>query len=175
MDSGKLQPALLGGVFIGVLSSLPIINMGNCCCCLWVLGGGVLAVYLRQQNTRAALEPSEGALLGLMAGFIGGLIGALLAIPIAMLIGPMQSEWMSRIMEGNEDMPPEAREMMEKLLAGGAIGGFAIIGALINTVIYSVFGMLGGLLGVAIFKKTAPPPPPPPPPTVIVHDPGTAQ
>ena len=25
-----------------------------------------------------------------------------------------------------------------------------------------IFGMLGGLLGVAIFKKNAPPPPPPP-------------
>ena len=43
--------------------------------------------------------------------------------------------------------------MMEKMLSGGAIGGFAVIGALINTVIYSVFGMLGGLLGVAIFKE----------------------
>ena len=44
MDSGRLQPALLGGVFIGVMSSLPIVNIGNCCCCLWVLAGGALAV-----------------------------------------------------------------------------------------------------------------------------------
>ena len=175
MDSGRLQPALLGGLFIGVLSSLPIINMGNCCCCLWVLGGGVLAVYLRQQNQPGVVESSEGALLGLMAGFIGGIIGGLISIPIAMLIGPIQGDWMARIMEGNEDMPPEAREMMERLLAGGAMGGFAIVGMIINTVIYSVFGMLGGLLGVAIFKRNAPPPPPPPPPTVVVHDPGIAQ
>jgi len=173
MDSGRLQPALLGGLFIGVLSALPIINMGNCCCCLWVLGGGVLAVYLRQQNSPGALEASEGALLGLMAGFIGGVIGGILAIPIQMLTGPMQAEWLSRMMEGNQDMPPEAREMMERLLAGGAMGGFAVIGIIINAVIYTVFGMLGGLLGVAIFKKSAPPPPPPP--TVVVHDPGTAQ
>ena len=172
MDSGRLQPALLGGLFIGVLSALPIINMGNCCCCLWVLGGGVLAVYLRQQNSPTALEASEGALLGLMAGFIGGVIGGILAIPIQMLMGPMQMEWMSRMMEGNQDMPPEAREMMERLMAGGAMGGFAIIGMIVNTVISTIFGMLGGLLGVAIFKKTAPPPPPPP--TVVVHDPGTA-
>jgi hypothetical protein len=174
MDSGRLQPALLGGLFIGVLSALPIINMGNCCCCLWVLGGGVLAVYLRQQNSPGALEASEGALLGLMAGFIGGVIGGILAIPIQMLTGPMQAEWLSRMMEGNQDMPPEAREMMERLLAGGAMGGFAVIGIIINAVIYTVFGMLGGLLGVAIFKKSAPPAPPPPP-TVVVHDPGTAQ
>ena len=169
MDSGRLQPALLGGLFIGVLSALPIINMGNCCCCLWVLGGGVLAVYLRQQNSPIALEASEGALLGLMAGFIGGVIGAILAIPIQMLMGPMQAEWMSRMMEGNQDMPPEAREMMERMMTGGAL---QIGMALVNVVISTIFGMLGGLLGVAIFKKNAPPPPPP---TVIPHDPGLAQ
>jgi hypothetical protein len=33
--------------------------------------------------------------------------------------------------------------------------------AVLNVVVYTVFGMLGGLLGVAIFKKNAPPPPPP--------------
>jgi hypothetical protein len=39
----RLQPALWGGVFIGVLSALPLVNLGNCCCCLWVLVGGGLA------------------------------------------------------------------------------------------------------------------------------------
>lgn len=172
MDSGRLQPALLGGVFIGVLSALPIINMGNCCCCLWVLGGGVLAVYLRQQNTHAAIESSEGALLGLMAGFIGGVIAAVLSIPIAMMMGPMQAEWMGRILEGNEDMPPEVRAQIERWMMGS---GLQVMGAIIGVVVDTVFGMLGGLLGVAIFKKSAPPPPPPPPPTVVVHDPGIAQ
>ena len=35
-----LQPALYGGLFIGVLSALPVVNIGNCCC-LWFAGGGV--------------------------------------------------------------------------------------------------------------------------------------
>ena len=168
MDPARLQPALLGGVFIGVMSALPIINFGNCCCCLWVLAGGALAVYLRQQNSPNAIDASEGALMGLLAGLIGGVIGALLAIPIQMMFGPMQQEWMSRILAGNEDMPPEAREMAERMMAGQA---FVLIGAVINIIISVIFGMLGGLLGVAIFKKSAPPQPP----TVIPHDPGMAQ
>ena len=36
MPASKLQPALLGGLFIGVLSALPIISAGNCFCCMWV-------------------------------------------------------------------------------------------------------------------------------------------
>jgi hypothetical protein len=34
-----------------------------------------------------------------------------------------------------------------------------------------VFAMLGGLLGVPIFRKTPPPPPPPPPGTVEILPP----
>jgi hypothetical protein len=178
MDSGKLQPALLGGVFIGVLSALPIISAGNCCCCLWVLAGGVLAVYLRQQNSPVAVEAAEGALLGLIAGFIGGLIAALLSIPIQMMMGPMMAEWITSFMErmnegSGQELPPDFRNQIEQMARGGAGAGFVF--ALVSTVIYAIFGMLGGLLGVAIFKKSAPPPPPPPPPTVVVHDPGIAQ
>jgi hypothetical protein len=87
-----------------------------------------------------------------------------------MMVGPWQDEWMRQIMAGNEDMPPEAREMMERLMAGNTM---RVAGAIINIITSVIFGMLGGLLGVAIFKKTAPPPPPQPP-TVIPHDPGIA-
>ena len=167
MDA-RLQPALLGGVFIGVMSALPFINAGNCCCCLWVLAGGALAVYLRQQSSPVPLTAAEGALMGLLAGFIGGIIGVLLAIPIQMMIGPMQQEWLTRIMAGNEDVPPEIRDMVDRMMAGNAM---FLAGAVMNVVTSVIFGMLGGLLGVAIFKQNAPPQPP----TVIPHDPGVAQ
>jgi hypothetical protein len=171
MDSARLQPALLAGVFIGVLSALPIINAGNCCCCLWILAGGALAVYLRQQNSPVPLEAAEGALMGLLAGLIGGVIAAILSIPMHMLTGPFMEEWMRGIMAQNPDVPPEVREMVERFAAGSAM---RVAGALINIVISTVFGMLGGLLGVAIFKKGAPPAPPTPP-SVMPHDPGVAQ
>jgi hypothetical protein len=168
MDSARLQPALLGGVFIGVMSALPFISAGNCCCCLWVLAGGALAVYLRQQNLPAPIDAAEGALLGLMAGAIGGVIWGVLSIPVDMLMGPMMQEWMDRIMAGSEDMPPEAREWFDRMMDGNVR---RVAGFFINLVASVVFGLLGGLLGVAIFKKTAPPQPP----TVLPHDPGMAQ
>jgi hypothetical protein len=174
MDSGRLQPALLGGVFIGVMSALPIVSAGNCCCCLWVLGGGALAVYLRKQNSTIPVTAAEGALVGLLAGVIGGVIGAVLNIPVQMLMGPIQAEWMGRIASaGNNDMPPEVREMIDRMAAGGALGAAGILMSLANIVVSTIFGMLGGLLGVAIFNRN-PPPQPPQPPMVIPHDPGVA-
>jgi hypothetical protein len=169
MDSARLQPALLGGLVIGVLSGLPLISGGNCCCCMWILGGGALAVYLRQQNLPTAIDAAEGALVGLMAGAIGGVLATLIAVPMNMLFGDLQRQWMEGFMASRGDVPPELREMMDRMASGG---GVIAMTAAFNLITGVVFGMLGGLLGVAIFKKNAPPQPPP---TVIPHDPGIAQ
>jgi hypothetical protein len=166
MDSGRLQPALYGGLFIGVLSALPLINIGNCCCCLWVLMGGALAVYLRQQNSPYAVPASEGALVGLLAGLIGGVVAGLLSIPLQAMTSGFQQQMLERILSSNPDMPAEARDAMERWATGSAL---QTVGALINVVVFTIFGMLGGLLGVAVFKKNAPPPPPPPPPVGTVE------
>ena len=63
----RFQPALLGGVVIGVLSGLPFVNIGNCCCCLWVVAGGVLTVYLQQQARNPVPLETIGAFRSLGA------------------------------------------------------------------------------------------------------------
>jgi uncharacterized membrane protein YeaQ/YmgE (transglycosylase-associated protein family) len=165
----RLQPALWGGVFIGVLSALPLVNAGNCCCCLWVLVGGALAAYLRQQNTPFQITASEGAIVGLIAGLIGAVVGSIVAIPFQMMAGDMQQQIFERVLSENPDITPEMRFWIERLTA---TSGLWIVGLLVSLVVNAVFGMLGGLLGVAIFKKNLPPPPPPGtidvPPTPVV-------
>lgn len=163
MHSGRTQPVLLGGLFIGVLSALPMIKFGNCCCCLWILAGGVIAVYLRQQKYDRQVDAAEGALVGLFAGLLGGAVAAVLSIPFERY----EQDLILRILESNPDFPSEMRDVMQRANAGGPVRA---VFALVNIAIAGVFGMLGGLLGVAIFKKNAPPLPP----TVIPHDPGTA-
>jgi hypothetical protein len=156
MDSGRLQPAVLGGLLIGVLSALPLVSAGNCCCCLWVVTGGVLAAYLRQQNLPLPISASEGAVVGLLAGLIGGIAATIFSIPMEMAMGPLQRQFVERILSGNPDLPPEWRDMIER---GAASGAGVAIKLVFNLVTGVVFGLLGGLLGAAIFKKTVPPPP----------------
>jgi hypothetical protein len=163
MDSGRLQPALFGGLFIGVLSALPIVNMGNCCCCLWVVVGGALAVYLRQQNTPYMVTTAEGALTGLLAGLIGGVVAAVLSVPVMAIMGPFQQQMIERIINSRADFPEESRDMIERMLRrSGGFGAIAFVLGLMYHVLFGVmFGMIGGLLGAAMFKKDLPPPPPP--------------
>ena len=149
--------SVLGGLFIGVLSALPFISAGNCCCCLWVVSGGVLATYLRQQNLPFQVTVAEGALVGLLAGLIGGVIGAVLAIPMQMMMGPLQQQIVERLLAENPDIPPETRDMIERFADG--LGDARRQRDSLMSVVDLVFGMLGGMLGVAIFKKNAPPPP----------------
>jgi len=155
----KLQPAIYGGVFMGVLSALPLVSVGNCCC-LWVLGGGVLAAYLLQQNHPYALTAADGALVGLLAGLIGGVIYVVLSIPIEMAMGPFMQQIMERVLSSNPDFPPETRQMIEGMANRGVTAVGIVLRLLFGVCVGAIFGMLGGLLGIAIFKKKELPPPP---------------
>src|SRR6186997_2833308 len=97
MAPAKLQPALLGGVTIGVLSALPVINIANCCCA-WILFGGALAAYLMQQNHPEPIQVGDGAIVGLLAGVTGAFVWLVLSIPIGIAMAPMQSRMTQRVL-----------------------------------------------------------------------------
>ncbi len=85
-----LQPVLLGGLFIGVLSALPIISVANCCC-LWIIGGGLLTARLAAAGRPAARSsPGRGALLGLLAGVVGAFVWLIAALALDVVIAPLQ-------------------------------------------------------------------------------------
>ena len=141
MSAPKLFPALLGGVFIGVLSALPLVNIANCCC-LWIISGGVLAAWVMQQNHPAPISVLEGALVGLLAGVMGAFVYLLVAWPITLGVQPMLQTWSERILEGANDVPPEVREAVARMTGTGAS---LMLGFLMNFVFGVVFSTLGGV------------------------------
>lgn len=166
MNSSKLQPALIAGVVIGVLSALPVVNIVNFCCCAWVVSGGALAAYLMQQNHPAPITAGDGALVGLMAGAFGAVVGSVLSIPVALAMGPFQAQIIDRMLESARDMPPELRQIFEGMRGGAS--GIALMGAafvvqlMLSLFLGAIFGTIGGLLGAVMFRSNTPPPPPPP-------------
>ena len=183
MDTERmLKPALIGGVLLGVLSSLPILNLFNCICCAWVVGGGFLAAYLYVKECPSPVSMGGGVAIGLFAGIIGAIVSALFSIPLNYLMhsGGMDiAEQIRMALEQVPNLPPETREAIESLSNRGDMGVLYFLFALFFTlVIYCLFAMLGGAIGVAVFEKRKPgtvptdhnsysPPgnlPPPPPP-----------
>jgi len=160
-----LQAPLLGGLFIGVLSALPVVN---CCCCLWIVCGGVLAAYLDQQNDPRPITAGRGAWNGFLAGMIGAVVWLVVSVALDVVLAPMRERLASEIIRVARDMPPEARAALE------SIGTSSSVGYIFNFIVLlcagGILSTLGGVLGAAFFRNDVPPalggpsqPPPLPP------------
>ena len=175
-----IQAALIGGVFLGVASALPILEWVNCACCVLVIGGGVLAsyIYLRDYPKDVpAVTYGDGALLGIFTGLVGGLVWTIVEVPLAYLklrLGLGMDDF-AEIEEllNDPSIPPMAQELIKSIVAGGALSiGIIIIVAITHLVVSVIFACIGAIIGVVIFQPKAPvelqtfvnPGSPPPPP-----------
>jgi hypothetical protein len=158
-EEGMLKPALIGGVVLGILSSLPVVN---CLCCFWVIAGGALAAYLYVKEAQSPVRLGRGVALGLLTGLIGAVVMGLFSIPLHMLLSPGVGmiEQVRQSMGQVPNMPPETRRLMEELFAHGSI--FYILSLIATLIFCCLFGMVGGAIGVAIFEKRKPGAPAPP-------------
>jgi hypothetical protein len=158
MAPPKLQPALLGGLFAGVLSALPFVNLANCCC-LWMIAGGVVAAYVMQQNYPFPVSLGDGLAVGFLAGVFGAIVTFAVEIPVRTFLTPVMPElglWNPGA-GARRDMPPEVRDALRNI----GPQALAIIGGLIFVCIELIFSTMGGLFGALFFRKPTPPPEPP--------------
>ncbi len=141
----KLKPALLGGLIVGLLSAIPVVNY---CCCIWGIGGGGLASYLYIKSSPTRIAIGDGAMLGGLAGVIGALLYLIIGVPIAYFISGAQME-----------------EMMAKMNVQLPFTGFLLflVSGLLGGLVLLVLSVIGGLIAVPIFEKRTDAPPPSPP------------
>jgi hypothetical protein len=158
--NNKLKPALIGGVLLGLLSAIPVVNLVNICCCLWALIGGLLASYLYIKNSPVPARAGDGAILGVLAGLVGAVIVVVIGIPISIIAGGITRELLIKLIENVN--PGQAEAIRIQMEAGSTIAG-AIVNGIILAVLLVIFSTIGGLLGVPIFEKRKGPIPPPPP------------
>ena len=163
------RSAALGGLFIGILSALPIVGAANCCCCLWIVSGGILAAYVAGLSQPVSLTPGEGAIVGGSAGLIGAFVWIPVALMMDLLMAPLQQAIVGSILSNARDLPPEAREVLQGLGEPSSIGRF-VFGFMLMFFGGGVFAAIGGVLGAMFFRKDVPPalggtyvPPAPPP------------
>jgi hypothetical protein len=160
-----LQAPLLGGLFIGVLSALPVVN---CCCCLWIVCGGVLAAYLDQQNDPRPITAGRGAWNGFLAGVIGAVVWLAVSMALDVVLAPMRERLASELIRVARDLPPDARAALESIGASSSAG--YIFNFIVLLCAGGILSTLGGILGAAFFRNDVPPalggpvqPPPIPP------------
>jgi len=166
----KIQPALLGGLVLGLGSVIPGLSYGNLCCCGWALVAGAFAARLLiKRSPVLPIKGGDGAAAGALAGVVGSLINLVIGVPLTLL---QWSTVVSQIEQRAESSPdPASREMMRQILT--VMQEHPVLIGLGIWLIFAVVGIgvaaVGGVIGVAMFEKRkgqyppdaqdAPPPP----------------
>ncbi|HEX8708045.1 MAG TPA: hypothetical protein VF723_07380 [Pyrinomonadaceae bacterium] len=168
--NNKLQPAIIGGVVLGVLSAIPFVNLGNVLCCMWVVLGGALAVYLYIKKSPTPVDIGEGALIGLLAGVIGSVVRTLLAVPLTIMAGYPVEHLLINVIERVDPMRAEMtriaiEDAMRRPYAEQFITSVFSLGTLLGLLVTVIFALVGGLVAVPLFERrkadaVLPPPPP---------------
>jgi hypothetical protein len=92
----------------------------------------------------------DGALLGLLAGLLGAVVDTIISIPVDFFFGEFRNQEALESLRSAPEIPTHVVDFLTKLM----VGGITVVGLLFTLVsgaiIFSLFSMIGGVLGVAI-------------------------
>ena len=148
--------ATIAGIIAAIPSALPLVSLG---CCLWVIGGGALAVMFYQQKRLAGsvVTGGMGARLGAVTGVLAFVFYFLLQLAsIAVTHGggkirEAMLEGMKQSAARNPD--PNAQQMLAKMSTPEGLAvvlTLIIVGALFA---FLVFGVIGGAVGASVWGR----------------------
>jgi hypothetical protein len=162
------RPALIAGIAAGVLSGLPFIGVGNCVCCLWIIGGAAVAAKMLAAATPGLLSTGDGAVVGALTGIVAAVVDAVISIPLRPFNMGLARRFLDWASEHGGQMPSGFQDIFNQS-GGGLSPGWFLLGLLVSAAVFAAVGALGGIIGVALFAKKGRPPaapaPPPGPPT----------
>jgi len=162
--ANKLMPALYGGIIMGVISGIPGLNLLNCLCCAGILFGGFMAVFFYKKELtekNPPLSSGDAVAVGALAGIFGAIVGSILTALVFAMVGNIAGEMSMKFLDRFRDqLPPGTFDQFQNSIR---MAGFSILHFFMSLLIDVVFGLLGGLIGYAVFKPKAPVVMPPPP------------
>jgi len=163
----KIRVSLISGGLIGLVWAIPGINLINCCCCAGVVLGGVLAVYLHQQEftpEMPAMESSDAVILGILSGVVAAFAAVILNLLILATVGDVGAEIARSVlgslierMEESGSLPPETIDEMKSEFERSVSQSRTFTGVMadlvVNLILNPLFAMAGALIGFSIFKR----------------------
>jgi hypothetical protein len=150
---GKWKAILIGGGISGLASLLPVLHLA---CCLIPLVCAILSVAIyANASSRPPLTNADGFVLGAMTGIIGTGVYAALIIPLTFLMGNIVGGLLGQLIPSPAEMPYGLRPILQSILDhfGSVLSVILILKILGQLVIFVLFGSLGGVLGVALFRS----------------------
>jgi hypothetical protein len=128
----------------------------------------MLAAALWAKDSPVTLTAGDGALIGAFTGLFGAAVHSLVNIPLAAVNAAFFRDVISRLSAYTDEMPSGWEQWFDQSAGPFQLAGF-FLGLIVSAAVFCVLGVLGGILGVALFGKKTPPsafvaPPATPPP-----------
>jgi hypothetical protein len=152
---GKWSAIWIGSLITGLASLVPVIHLA---CCLIPFAGAVIAVAIYANSpARPILTNQDGIVLGALTGLIGTLIFAVFAIPIVFFFGNTLGHFLEGLIPSLTDLPARVQPFVQSVLDhfGSILIFFVLIKVISQVGLYVIFGILGGLAGIALFRRSS--------------------
>ena len=163
MNKRKLLPPLAAGFAASVLSTVPGLKNASCCLIIPLASVFALFLYSKMNNITEKFRTGEAVYLGFMTGIFGALFTTFFEIVITYVarsnefieILPQTEAAMRELNLGPMlDTSLELLRQMAKEIKATGFSAIYSIGMLFsNLLMYSIFGMLGGILGTIILNR----------------------
>lgn len=157
----RLIPIVLSTVTMVFFSITPLISFINVFCCAGLIIGGFVGIFVynkQLRNTNYSLAYKDGVMIGLLSGILSSIIVTGINVLISLF---SDVNMINEIMKISEEIgyviPSEFMIYIEKISKEFETYGFSptltIVGFIMNLIIYPLFGILGGIIGVSIITR----------------------
>lgn len=155
------KPALIAGTVFGFLSGVPIVGALNIACCSLIVGAGVLASFMMVRGSEQALTYGRAALGGMIAGAVASPVQSATSLLFtAMVLRRDPQQELQQALDSLSNYLPDAGETM-KVLNSVPLILWMTASMVLFVFVFAVFGMLGGVIGRAMFERRVAPTTPP--------------
>jgi len=152
--SVAFKAAAVMGLLAGVPSSIRFISIG---CCLWIIGGGALAIMMYQKWKPGGLVTSGmGARIGAVTGFFAFVFWLLFQFVVvsARGAGEFRRQLMQQMQEAASKNPdPNAQRVMQQMSTPEGVAIVMTVMVVVVLLAFIVFGVIGGTIGASVWGK----------------------
>ena len=160
-NPNKLKAVLIAAGLMTFVSITPIVSLINAACCAGIILGAFVGTYIYYKDLSRVgmvINYKDGVMIGILAGIITAIIytGVILLYQL-FSSGNMFTEMANDFEKLGFPLSPEFYKVIDHFSDETNKYGFSptmtVISLVLYLILYPLFGSLGGLLAVTIFKK----------------------
>lgn len=159
----KYLSALVCGFGAAVLTTVPGMESIACCTLVPIAAGLSIFLFKKSQPGIIKINTGTGILVGILTGILAALFASFFEIIITYLtkssdlvVSMPQAEQLVKDMNlgpAAEESMEVLRKMVNEIHNKGFSFLYTILITITNLITYSIFGILGGIIGTAIINK----------------------